>query len=297
VLLSRCAEQGRVGGGRGGRRSRESLLPAAFALTPVPQSRPYSVSHRRSSNRTCGSPASGSRTGFTTGHAQAIVDCPAPREGALRFLLGPAIQLLPVALDDWGSSQTAMPHLGRLQKRSRTRAPSLHRHYPASSVPWAPPTSTGPEADPFRSPRLVAATHHLCGSRTLPRKPCAHADPTTPAGEDGLFDRLLPRPPTAFPLWQEGRLQRDTIEACSGFICFSACALAPWLHQGLPRRLQWAISRLNCSSGYRGVSTIPRTGLAPVGLRDPGGLSLPATSHSLQTSFRAALPPSSTSSA
>lgn len=32
--------KGRVGGGRGGCRSRESLLPAAFALMPVPQSRP-----------------------------------------------------------------------------------------------------------------------------------------------------------------------------------------------------------------------------------------------------------------
>ena len=66
----------------------------------------------------------------------------------------------------------------------------------------------------------------------------AHADPTTPAGEGGFFGRLLPHSPTAFPLWQEGRLQRETIEACSGFTCFSACALAPWFRQGFPRRLQ-----------------------------------------------------------
>src|SRR3954452_7072949 len=64
----------------------------------------------------------------------------------------------------------------------------------------------------------MAATHHRHGSRTLPQRPCAHADPTTPAGEGELSGRLLPRPPTAFPLWQEGRLQRETIEACSGFI-------------------------------------------------------------------------------
>src|SRR6266545_3641220 len=32
---------GRVDGGRGGYRLRESLFPAAFALTPVPQSRPW----------------------------------------------------------------------------------------------------------------------------------------------------------------------------------------------------------------------------------------------------------------
>jgi hypothetical protein len=33
--------EGRVDGGRGGCRPRESLLPAAFALTPVPQSRSW----------------------------------------------------------------------------------------------------------------------------------------------------------------------------------------------------------------------------------------------------------------
>jgi len=33
--------RGRVGGRRGGFRSRERLLPAAFALTPVSQSRPW----------------------------------------------------------------------------------------------------------------------------------------------------------------------------------------------------------------------------------------------------------------
>jgi hypothetical protein len=125
----------------------------------------------------------------------------------------------------------------------------------------------------------MAATHHRYGSHTLPRRPCAHADPTTPAGENGLLGRLLPRPPTAFPLWKEGRLQRETIEACSGFTCLSACALAPWLHQGFPRRLQWAITRLNCSSGYRGVSTIPRAGLSPAGLRDPEGLTVNSTSQ------------------
>src|SRR5947199_5475232 len=40
----------------------------------------------------------------------------------------------------------------------------------------------------------MAATHHRHGSRTLPRRPSAHADPTTPAGENGFFGRLLPRP-------------------------------------------------------------------------------------------------------
>ncbi len=54
-----------------------------------------------------------------------------------------------------------------------------------------------------------------------------------------------------------------------------------------------AISHLACSSGYRGVPTIPRTGLSPAGLRDPGGLSLNFSAQR-QTSFRAALPPKGT---
>ena len=65
-----------------------------------------------------------------------------------------------------------------------------------------------PEAGHFSPPQLVAATHHRHGSHTLPQRPSAHADPTTPAGEGGFFGRLLPHPPTAFPLWQESRLQR-----------------------------------------------------------------------------------------
>jgi hypothetical protein len=39
--IPRQIRQGRVDGGRGDCRSRESLLPAAFAIVPVPQSRPW----------------------------------------------------------------------------------------------------------------------------------------------------------------------------------------------------------------------------------------------------------------
>jgi hypothetical protein len=119
---------------------------------------------------------------------------------------------------------------------------------------------------------------------------CAHADPTTPAGEGGLFGRLLLRPPTAFPFWQESRLQRETIEACSGFTCFSAYALAPRLHRGLPRRLQPD----DCSSSAAPVAT-GRTDNSPDGTftRWP---SRPRRSlrnlrlSSRQTSLRVALP-------
>ncbi len=119
------------------------------------------------------------------------------------------------------------------------------------------------------------ATHHLCGSRTLPRKPCAHADPTTPAGESWFFGRLLPRSPTAFPLWRKGRLQRVTIEACSGFTrAFRPAHLHLGCTEDFPRGFSRTITRTRLLQWLPGEPTIPRTGLSPVGLRDPGGLSM-----------------------
>src|SRR5215210_3063146 len=116
-----------------------------------------------------------------------------------------------------------------------------------------------PEAGHFSPPQLVAATHHRHGSHTLPQRPSAHADPTTPAGEDGFFGRLLPRPPTAFPLWQEGRLQRETIEACSGFTCFSACAICTSVAPRIsPEASAGGLLELGCSSGYRANRQFPR---------------------------------------
>jgi hypothetical protein len=106
------------------------VFPAAFAICRCLSPDHGSVSRRRSSNRTCGSPASGSRTGFTTGHARDIADYPAPRKGALRLLLGPAIKLLPETLDNRVLALRQYPILAPFMKCSRTRALSLHRHYP-----------------------------------------------------------------------------------------------------------------------------------------------------------------------
>ena len=86
--------------------------------------------------------------------------------------------------------------------RPSTRITRLHRYHEPLRLPRRPKT------DHFRSPQLMVAIHHRHGSHTLPQRPCAHADSTTPAGEGGFSGRLLLHPPTAFPLWQESRLQR-----------------------------------------------------------------------------------------
>jgi hypothetical protein len=58
----------RVEDGRGDRRSRGVAVSAGFRNVAVPQSVHDSVSRPRSSNRTCGFPASGFPTGFTSQH-------------------------------------------------------------------------------------------------------------------------------------------------------------------------------------------------------------------------------------
>ncbi len=137
---------------------------------------------------------------------------------------------------------------------------------PSTSITWLPRYH-----EPLRlphGPKLTISGHPVGGrdpppvwiSHVASKTLSAHADPTTPAEKNGFFGRLLPRPPTAFPLWQEGRLQRETIEACSGFTCFSACAFAPRLHRGLLRRLQPA----DCSSSAAPVAT-GRTDNSPGG--------------------------------
>ncbi len=106
------------------------------------------VSPPRSSNRTCGFPASGSPTGFTArhtvdGHVRLVSrddtvarDQPspcgrAPAEASGRFVVLP------------GSSPITGPRL--LRKRTRSQGPFLRWHYPASQVvrpcPTAPPVS------------------------------------------------------------------------------------------------------------------------------------------------------------
>jgi hypothetical protein len=194
--------------------------PAAFADCRCLSPDPGSVSRRRSSNWACRFPAPSSRTGFTTGHAQVVADYPAPREGALRLLLGPAIKLLPETLDNRVLALRQCPVLAAFRSapepglRPSTGITRLRRYHEPLRLPQRPKT------DRFRSPRLVVATHRRHGSPTLPQRPCAHADSTTPAGKDRFSGRLLLCPPTAFPFWQEGRLQRETIEAYSEFTRF-----------------------------------------------------------------------------
>src|ERR1700737_2138399 len=139
--------------------------------------RQRSVSHPRSSNRTCGFPASGSPTGFVLRHTKQITD----RKRHLRreFVLRLTIQL---SLKDPDDSRCLQAHRQSpspclLRKHTRSQGPSLHRHYPASTVilPCPPPADAAARSD------VEAATLAPTGLPRLPAPPLHRALPPTPA--------------------------------------------------------------------------------------------------------------------
>ena len=95
----------------------------------------------RSANPTCGFPASGFPTGFTAPHTEAIVkhrlgDSRRASSFAVRHSLIENIRIKSGVTD---SSSMAAPLL--FLKHTRSKDASLHRHYPASTVPSPSPTS------------------------------------------------------------------------------------------------------------------------------------------------------------
>ncbi len=176
-----------------------------------------SVSPPRSSNRTCGFPASGSPTGFAARHTadgqfkQVSRDDtvarqqPSPCGRALSEASGCFVVLL-------GSSPITYPRL--LQKHARSQGPFLRRHYPASTVLWPCPT-------PAR-PAVLATTSELrpptgTGLPRLPGPPSQRAVPSTPVDRNGCLCRLLPRSTRPSPTDRRVGIHTITFEACSGF--------------------------------------------------------------------------------
>ncbi len=106
-----------------------------------------SVSSPRSSNRTCGFPASGSPTGFTARHTVdgqcRLVSRDEHRGASSTFALRQSSRRSrPISLVLPGSSPITDPRL--LRKRARSQGPFLRRHYPASTVLWPCPTPARP---------------------------------------------------------------------------------------------------------------------------------------------------------
>ena len=165
----------------------------------------HSVSSPRSSNRTCGFPASGSPTGFTAGPTSSVARCAWRTvrqirrsrylESIVRSRATGPCDAVPTSPCNTAPSEgcgyvqvfsgslpiTVCPRLP--PKHAGSQVPSLRRHYPASTVLWTcptpvvpPPDATFEVANPARSdlPRL----------RVLP---CQRAVSTTPADPNGCI--------------------------------------------------------------------------------------------------------------
>ncbi len=134
---------------------------------------PCPVSTPRSSNRACGFAAPGSPTGFSSwptvpscDRAFTGVDSCFCDRRTVNGVARPCGQ----SPGPWSRPQ-----------RTRSEAPSLRRHYPASTVLWASPTPQA--ARPVPRGRPVGSRSHRLGSPVLRAfSLCRHAIATTPAG-------------------------------------------------------------------------------------------------------------------
>jgi len=141
----------------------------------------------------------------------------------------------------------------------------------------------------------VAATHHPCGSRTLPRRPCVRMLTPLPRLErTGSSVGCSPAPQRPSPYGRRVGSSEKLSRPAQGSRAFRPAHLHLGCTEESPGGFSRTITRARLLQWLPGEPTIPRTGLPPAGLRDPGGLSVELellSSH--QTSFRAALPCSS----
>ena len=142
---------------------------------------PCSVSTSRSSNRTCGFPASGSPTGLTHQHTTfCFVSVVTPKTSPSSL----ASKVLSVTVESFVEliGRANLRILGLFQEGARSQAPFLRRRYPASSVVRTCPSPQ--TAQP--APRGVLAESHDLSPLGLPMLPVVssftHAIATTPAG-------------------------------------------------------------------------------------------------------------------
>ena len=152
--------------------------------------------------------------------------------------------------------------VGLFQERAKSQAPSLHRHYPASTVVRAcpPPHTTEP------APHGVLVESHDLSPRGLPVfrsiSSSRHADaitPTEPLGAVAVSPSGI-----GLPLNSAGSASATCLfGACSAFTRVMACTLAESpcdpLHRRL-RQLRYLRCRFDC---YRVERTSSRAGVAP----------------------------------
>ena len=148
-----------------------------------------SVSHSRSSNRTCRSPASGSPTGFTVGHTAST--------NRTRLQHGKSVSFAPrysslgrrLSLMVCSQAHRQSPRPLHLRKRTRSQGPFVRRHYSASTV--VRPCPTPARAVACRDVEAATLAHD--GSPPITRTTLPTCRAHYPGGSSGCACRLLPR--------------------------------------------------------------------------------------------------------
>ena len=113
-------------------------------------------------------------------------------------------------------------HLAFFRKHTRGQGPSLHRHYPASTVILPCPTP----ADAAARSDVEAATLAPNGSPPITRTTFPTCRAHYPGGSSGCLCRLLPRITQPSPNGRRVGIRIVTFEACSGFTHVTARRIA-----------------------------------------------------------------------
>ena len=132
-------------------------------------------------------------------------------------------------------------------------------------------------------PRLTLSDHPgwwprpttSCGSHTLPQRPCVRMLTPLPRLErTGSLVGCSPAPRRPSPSGRRVGSSEKLSRPAQGSRAFRSAHLHLGCTEDFPGGFSRTITRARLLQWLPGEPTIPRTGLPPVGLRDPGGLSM-----------------------
>jgi hypothetical protein len=120
-----------------------------------------------------------------------------------------------------GCQAHANPLLSARSNAPRTRAPFIHRRWPASSDVWTPPTPAEPASRGGVARKQFSQVSRVASSRV-----CVRAAPHTPASRTTVASRLSGRPRRPSSTDRRLGARITTFEACSGFTRVAARTFA-----------------------------------------------------------------------
>ena len=149
----------------------------------------------------------------------------------------------------------------------------LHRYYEPLRLPQGPKLTISDHSGWWSRPTTS------CGSHTLPRRPCLRMLTPLPRLErTGSSVGCSPVPRRPSPSGRRVGSNEKLSRPAQGSRAFRPAHLHLGCTEDFPRGFSRTITRPRLLQWLPGEPTIPRTGLSPVGLRDPEGLSVIWTS-------------------